>query len=159
MDVASNRSDPVLAIGKAMRCRHCGTPLQHSLIALGMSPLCESFLTETELNEPEPYYPLHVRVCHACWLVQLPEFVRRLIAGNQFDTIYHEHFSYFSLGAMIRLAAAHGLALIDVETLPTHGGSLRLSRPSRLAPPRLDSCGPYAGGGTPGGSRGSAYLF
>jgi len=50
----------------------------------------------------------------------------RLMADNQFDTIYHEHFSYFSLGTMARLAAAHGLVLIDVETLPTHGGSLRV---------------------------------
>jgi SAM-dependent methyltransferase len=233
-----------------------------------MSPLCESFITEDQLDAPETYYPLHARVCHSCWLVQLPEFVspahifteyayfssysttwvahagrycemikgrlglgpksfvvelgsndgyllqhfvglgvpvlgiepaanvaetarqagiptlnaffgpetaaqvvaetghadlivannvlaqvpelndfvagmahllapegvvtievphlERLMAENQFDTIYHEHFSYFSLGTMSRLAAAHGLALIDVETLPTHGGSLRI---------------------------------
>ena len=58
-----------------MRCRHCGTPLQHTLIDLGMSPLCESFLTQDQLDAPESYYPLHARVCHACWLVQLPEFV------------------------------------------------------------------------------------
>jgi hypothetical protein len=58
-----------------MRCRHCGTPLQHTLIDLGMSPLCESFLTHDQLNAPETYYPLHARVCHSCWLVQLPEFV------------------------------------------------------------------------------------
>jgi SAM-dependent methyltransferase len=267
-DVASARRDPVISIRESMRCRHCGTRLQHSLIDLGMSPLCESFLTQDQLDAPENYYPLHVRVCHACWLVQLPEFVSParifteyayfssysttwvehagrycemiksrlglgpksfvvelgsndgyllrhfvplgvpvlgiepaanvaesarkagiptliaffgpktarevvadrgqadlivannvlaqvpelndfvagmahlltpegvitievphlecLIAENQFDTIYHEHFSYFSLGSIGRLAAAHGLALIDVETLPTHGGSLRL---------------------------------
>ena len=58
-----------------MRCRHCGTTLQHSLIDLGMSPLCESFITEDQLDAPETYYPLHARVCHSCWLVQLPEFV------------------------------------------------------------------------------------
>src|SRR5262245_5141758 len=75
MDAASNRKGPVAATGKSIRCRHCGTPLQHTLIDLGMSPLCESFLTEAELNEPEIYYPLHTRVCHFCWLVQLPEFV------------------------------------------------------------------------------------
>ena len=57
--------------------------------------------------------------------IEVPH-LERLIAENQFDTIYHEHFSYFSLGSIGRLAAAHGLALIDVETLPTHGGSLRL---------------------------------
>ena len=52
--------------------------------------------------------------------------LERLIAENQFDTIYHEHFSYFSLITIERLAARHGLKLIDVEELPTHGGSLRV---------------------------------
>jgi SAM-dependent methyltransferase len=50
----------------------------------------------------------------------------RLVEGNQFDTIYHEHFSYFSLVAVERVFAAHGLELFDVEELPTHGGSLRV---------------------------------
>ncbi len=50
----------------------------------------------------------------------------RLIAEKQFDTIYHEHFSYFSLFAVERIFAAHGLLIFDVEELPTHGGSLRI---------------------------------
>jgi hypothetical protein len=50
----------------------------------------------------------------------------RLMDENQFDTIYHEHFSYFSLLATEKIFAAHGLALFDVEELPTHGGSLRI---------------------------------
>jgi hypothetical protein len=50
----------------------------------------------------------------------------RLIEGNQFDTIYHEHFSYFSLLAVQRVFAAHGLTIFDVDELPTHGGSLRI---------------------------------
>lgn len=49
-----------------------------------------------------------------------------LIRWRQFDTIYHEHFSYLSLVAVDRLLAAHGLQAVDVERLPTHGGSLRL---------------------------------
>jgi SAM-dependent methyltransferase len=52
--------------------------------------------------------------------------LERLMAENQFDTIYHEHFSYFSLIAIERLAAGHGLKLIDVDELSTHGGSLRV---------------------------------
>lgn len=52
--------------------------------------------------------------------------LERLMAENQFDTIYHEHFSYFSLVTIERLAARHGLRIIDVEELPTHGGSLRV---------------------------------
>jgi SAM-dependent methyltransferase len=49
-----------------------------------------------------------------------------LLAKNQFDTIYHEHFSYLSLLACERIFAAQGLRIFDVEELPTHGGSLRL---------------------------------
>jgi SAM-dependent methyltransferase len=62
--------------------------------------------------------------------------LKRLMTQNQFDTIYHEHFSYFSLITIERLAAQNGLKLIDVEELPTHGGSLRvyLARRSSLRP-------------------------
>ena len=49
-----------------------------------------------------------------------------LMQGNQFDTIYHEHFSYFSLTSVHGLFRRHGLSLFDVEELPTHGGSLRI---------------------------------
>ncbi|CAO3383401.1 methyltransferase domain-containing protein [Azospirillum argentinense] len=52
--------------------------------------------------------------------------LQRLIAENQFDTVYHEHFSYLSLLAVEKVFARHGLAVFDVEQLPTHGGSLRL---------------------------------
>jgi SAM-dependent methyltransferase len=50
----------------------------------------------------------------------------RLLADRQWDTIYHEHFSYFSFLTVSRVFAAHGLRLFDVEELPTHGGSLRV---------------------------------
>src|SRR5260221_1907555 len=50
----------------------------------------------------------------------------RLIERNEFDTIYHEHFSYFSLITTVRILQAHGLSVFDVEELPTHGGSLRV---------------------------------
>jgi hypothetical protein len=49
-----------------------------------------------------------------------------LMAENQFDTIYHEHFSYFSLITSEKIFAAHGLTIFDVEEIPTHGGSLRI---------------------------------
>jgi len=70
--------------------------------------------------------------------------LERLMAENQFDTIYHEHFSYFSLVTIERLAARHGLRIIDVEELPTHGGSLRVylahagsARPTEKSVPDL----------------------
>jgi hypothetical protein len=52
--------------------------------------------------------------------------LQRLMAENQFDTIYHEHFSYLSLIAVERVFAHHGIVIFDVEELPTHGGSLRI---------------------------------
>lgn len=57
--------------------------------------------------------------------VEVPHLVR-LVEGKQFDTIYHEHFSYFSFGTAVEIFAAHGLVVFDVDELPTHGGSLRL---------------------------------
>src|SRR5689334_4584343 len=268
MDIAANR----FACGTASRhtspCRLCGALLQHSVLDLGMSPLCESFLTSDELDQAEHYYPLHIYLCSQCLLVQLREYVSpqhifeqyayfssystswvdhaaeycrriterlRLNAGslavelasndgyllqhfgrygvpvlgiepaanvaktaiakniptlveffglrlaekllaegkradliignnvlaqvpdlndfvagmqrllkpeglitlefphvlhlireNQFDTIYHEHFSYFSLVTIEKLAARHCLRLVDVDELHTHGGSLRV---------------------------------
>ncbi len=50
----------------------------------------------------------------------------KLMQQNQFDTIYHEHFSYFSLGTVENIFAFHGLSVFDAEELPTHGGSLRI---------------------------------
>ena len=57
--------------------------------------------------------------------IEFPHLLR-LMEENQFDTIYHEHFSYFSFITAEKIFAAHGLTLFDVEELPTHGGSLRI---------------------------------
>jgi SAM-dependent methyltransferase len=250
------------------KCLFCCAVLRHTFVDLGMSPLCESFLSADQLNQMEPFYPLHVWVCERCFLVQVEEYVRpagifteyayfssysdswlahakayvtmiserfglgptstvvelgsndgyllqffvangvpvlgidpaknvaekaiargvptltklfgretarevvasgrradlvcganvlaqvrdvndfvggialllktggvvtiefphlmRLMAENQFDTIYHEHFSYFSFLTVERIFDTHGLTLFDVEELPTHGGSLRI---------------------------------
>jgi SAM-dependent methyltransferase len=252
----------------AKPCRFCGAALRQTFVDLGMSPMCESFPSQGELNRGEVYYPLHVYVCEKCFLVQLEEyestesifsdyayfssfsvswlkhaenycnkmikqfglntkslvieaasndgyllqfFVRqnvpvlgiepaanvakvavekgvptlvkflgaelakqlaaegrradlvlgnnvlaqvpdlndfveglktllkpegvltlefphllRLIEHNEFDTIYHEHFSYFSMFSTLKIVEAHGMKVFDVEELPTHGGSLRI---------------------------------
>lgn len=249
-------------------CRFCGEILSHTFVDLGMSPLCESYVKPEQLNQMEPFYPLHVYVCSSCFLVQLQEYVSpdeifsdyayfssysdtwlqhakdytekmvelfnlhstsqvveiasndgyllqyfahkqvpvlgiepaanvaevaikkgiptivkffgqktaqelaasgkradllvgnnvlahvpdindfvsgmkillspegvitmefphlmRLMSGNQFDTIYHEHFSYLSLLTVEKVFARHGLTVFDVEELSTHGGSLRI---------------------------------
>jgi hypothetical protein len=249
-------------------CRHCGMPLKHTFVDLGMSPLSNAYVKPEGLSGMEPFFPLHVFVCGSCFLVQLEEFespaaifrdyayfssyseswlehcrryvsmivarlgldqrshvveigsndgyllryfveakipclgvepaanvaavARRhgiptevcffgaetsqrlkarghaadLLLGNnvlahvpdindfvrglaillkdegvvtmefphllqllqhtQFDTIYHEHFSYLSILAVERVFHSQGLRLFDVERLPTHGGSARI---------------------------------
>lgn len=248
-------------------CRLCGAELRRTFVDLGMSPPCESYLAAGQLDQGEMFYPLNVRICESCLLVQLPayiaaedifshyayfssfsdswveharryvedasarlglngdsfvvevasndgyllqhvaargmrchgiepaaniaeaalakgipttvtflgeatgrEFVKehgtadlvaannvfahvpdildfarglrvlagesgtvtieiphllRLIEGNLYDTIYHEHYSYLSLLTTQRVLGAAGLTVIDVEELSTHGGSLR----------------------------------
>ena len=61
----------------------------------------------------------------ACLTLEFPHLLR-LIEHNEFDTIYHEHFSYFSMLTTVRILEAHGLKVFDVEELATHGGSLRV---------------------------------
>jgi hypothetical protein len=249
-------------------CRFCGAVLHRSVVDLGMSPLCESFLAADQVDQMEPFFPLNVRICDSCQLVQLPEYVApeeifteyayfssysdsfvqhardyvelavqrlglgatsfvvevasndgyllqhfvergipvlgvepaenvaaaarerdvptqvaffgretaealvaerghadlvignnvlsqaphlndfvggiqvllapegtatiefphlmQLLEANLFDTIYHEHFTYFSLLTAERVFAAHGLTVFDLDEIPTHGGSLRL---------------------------------
>jgi SAM-dependent methyltransferase len=62
---------------------------------------------------------------HGVVTIEVPHLIR-LVEGNQFDTIYHEHFSYFSLLTARTVLAAHGLEVFDVDELASHGGSLRL---------------------------------
>jgi SAM-dependent methyltransferase len=62
---------------------------------------------------------------HGVITMEFPH-LQRLMAENQFDTIYHEHFSYLSFVTVERIFAHHGITLFDVEELPTHGGSLRI---------------------------------
>jgi SAM-dependent methyltransferase len=249
-------------------CRFCESPLELTMVDLGKSPLCESFLPADRLETMEAFFPLHVRVCTRCWLAQLPSFVptseifeeyayfsaysdswveharvyadmvsdrlglgsdslvvelasndgyllqhflpkgipvlgidpaanvaraaeergvptlvdffgvelaerlraegrradlvlgnnvlaqvpdindfiagvaillapggtatfefphlARLLEGLQYDTIYHEHYSYFSLTSIRAIFEAHGLKVVDVEELASHGGSLRV---------------------------------
>jgi C-methyltransferase C-terminal domain/Putative zinc binding domain/Methyltransferase domain len=249
-------------------CRHCDATLENVFVDLGITPLCESYLTAEQLQLPESAYPLAVYLCEKCLLVQLPthatgeqifteyayfssystsyleharknvatlidrfqlnanffvvelasndgyllrnfvqqkipclgiepatnvaksaeaigvptlnrffgaataEFVAsqhrqadliiannvlahvpdlhdfiggiklllapggaavveiqhllRLIEGNQFDTIYHEHFCYYTVTALIAIFNSHEMAVFDVEEIPTHGGSIRV---------------------------------
>lgn len=70
-------------------CRLCGAGLKHTLVDLGKSPLCETFLDVRQLDEMEPFFPLHVLVCDRCWLVQLKQYVAP-------DGIFTDHYPYYS---------------------------------------------------------------
>jgi hypothetical protein len=70
------------------RCRFCDAPLHNTVVDLGMSPLCESYVSREQLNQMEPFYPLHVYVCESCYLVQLEEYVTP-------EDIFREY-AYFS---------------------------------------------------------------
>ncbi len=68
------------------------------------------------------------------WVSIEVQHLLTLVRHNQFDTIYHEHFQYYTVGTAVRALASAGLALVDVELLPTHGGSIRLwARPAESA--------------------------
>ena len=69
-------------------CRFCSTPLRHTFVDLGMSPLCESYVSAENLSKVEHFYPLHAHVCEECFLVQLPV----LVSAQQIFTEY----AYFS---------------------------------------------------------------
>jgi hypothetical protein len=60
------------------------------------------------------------------WVSIEVQYLATLMAGNQYDTIYHEHFQYYTVSSAQRALASGGLVLVDVEQLPTHGGSIRL---------------------------------
>lgn len=75
---------------------------------------------------------------HGMLSIEAPHLLR-MVEGVQFDTIYHEHYAYWSFLAMERLLARHGLHVARVEELPTHGGSLRVVACARSAPSTPES--------------------
>src|SRR3954471_10801578 len=86
----------------APACRFCATPLVHTFVDLGTSPLCQRHVTPADFNKAEAFYPLHVYVCDQCWLVQLPEYVAA-------DQIFDDQYAYFSSfsDTMLRHAEAY----------------------------------------------------
>jgi SAM-dependent methyltransferase len=129
VEPAANVAAAALERGVPTRVAFFGTDTASSLVAEGMAAdlvIGNNVLAQVpDLND----FVAGVAILLKPEGVATFEFphLLRLIEGNQFDTIYHEHFSYFSVLAASRIFAAHGLATVDVEELPTHGGSLRLS--------------------------------
>src|SRR5437899_286642 len=90
-------------------CRSCSAPLRHTVVDLGMSPLCESYLSRDRLNGVEAFYPLHVFVCDQCFLVQLQQYVSR-------EAIFNEY-AYFSSYSESWLAHARRYTDAMIERL------------------------------------------
>lgn len=72
-----------------MNCRHCGTPLTHTFLDLGSAPPSNAYLSADDLNRPELHYPLKVKVCDHCWLVQTEDYA-------QADELFNPDYAYFS---------------------------------------------------------------
>jgi SAM-dependent methyltransferase len=97
-------------------CRLCGAGLTRTFVDLGMSPLCESYVRADKLDDPEVFYPLHVRVCESCLLVQLPAYV----AGEDIFSDY----AYFSSYSDSWVAHAKQYAGEMIRRLGLGAGSL-----------------------------------
>jgi SAM-dependent methyltransferase len=86
---AANLAHDVQVDPAAGTCRLCGAGLKHTLVDLGKSPLCETFLDARQIDQMEPFFPLHVLICDSCWLAQLKEYVTP-------DGIFTDHYPYYS---------------------------------------------------------------
>lgn len=128
IDPAQNVADAAEAIGVPTLSDFFGADLARSLTASGRKAdllIGNNVLAHVpDLND----FVEGLRIMLAPGGVLTMEFphLLRMIQNGEFDTIYHEHFSYFSLLAVENVFAAHGLTVFDVEELPTHGGSLRI---------------------------------
>jgi hypothetical protein len=100
-----------------MKCRHCGAPLTHTFLDLGFAPPSNAYLTETDLSKPEKYYPLKVKVCDQCWLVQTEDFAKA-------DDLFSPEYAYFSSTSSGWLAHAKGYAEKMTKELGLNAQSL-----------------------------------
>jgi SAM-dependent methyltransferase len=128
IEPAENVADAAIAKGITTRVEFFGTQLAGTLAAEGK---CADLIVGNNVLAQVPDLNdfvagmQHLLKPNGVITLEFPH-VQQLITENQFDTIYHEHFSYFSLITVSRLAKRHKLRVFDVEQLPTHGGSLRV---------------------------------
>ena len=99
-----------------MKCRHCASILEHTFLDLGFAPPSNAYLTSDDLVRPEKYYPLKVKVCDQCWLVQTEDY-----AGA--EELFSPDYAYFSSTSTGWLA--HASAYVNEIT-----DRLRLTRDS-----------------------------
>lgn len=100
-----------------MKCRHCATPLEHTFLDLGFAPPSNAYLSRQDLSKPEKYYPLKVKVCTHCWLVQTEDYA-------QVDELFSPHYAYFSSTSKGWLAHAAAYSDTMIRRLGLNQSSL-----------------------------------
>jgi SAM-dependent methyltransferase len=93
-----------------MKCRHCAVPLEHTFLDLGFAPPSNAYLSQENLTKPEKYYPLKVKVCTQCWLVQTEDYA-------QADELFSADYAYFSSTSSGWLAHASNYAEAMIQRL------------------------------------------
>lgn len=93
-----------------MKCRHCGMALEHSFVDLGFAPPSNAYVYAEELSNPEVHYPLRVKVCHRCWLVQTEDYA-------QAEELFSADYAYFSSTSSSWLDHAAGYARMITDRL------------------------------------------
>lgn len=99
-----------------MNCRHCATPLKHTFLDLGFAPPSNAYLRLEDLSKPEKYYPLKVKVCTHCWLVQTEDYA-------QADELFSADYAYFSSTSSGWLAHAASYAQDMIQRLQLNKNS------------------------------------
>lgn len=99
-----------------MNCRHCGSPLEHTFLDLGFAPPSNAYLNQEDLTKPEKYYPLKVKVCNDCWLVQTEDYA-------QADELFSSDYAYFSSTSSGWLAHATKYAKSMIERFKLNANS------------------------------------
>jgi hypothetical protein len=100
-----------------MKCRHCGTPLEHTFLDLGSAPPSNAYLSKADLSRPEKYYPLKIKVCDRCWLVQTEDYA-------QADELFSPDYAYFSSTSSTWVAHAKSYAEQMTQRLGLNANSL-----------------------------------
>ena len=100
-----------------MKCRFCATDLDDVFLDLGSAPPSNAFLNETDLGNPEPYFPLRLFTCSNCWLVQIDEVQKH-------DALFSSDYVYFSSFSSTWLAHAENYVSHAVERLGLDQNSL-----------------------------------
>ncbi|HEY0695324.1 MAG TPA: class I SAM-dependent methyltransferase [Kribbella sp.] len=109
-------------MGESLGCRLCGQPLTRTFVDLGMSPPCESYLRPDQLDDGETFYPLHVRICDNCLLVQLPAYVAAedvfsdYAYFSSYSTSWVEHAKRFVTDMVERLRLGPDSFVVEVAS-------------------------------------------